>query len=214
MGPGGQDLARPSRSPHLTRGRVLSVAGPDGTGKTTLCDALTHEVLTGRQVLRVHHRFGVLPARTKHEGPVTEPHRNPPYPRLASEAKAVWLFVDFWLGWVFRARPFVRRGGWVLLERGWWDLVVDPRRYRLHPRTRLARSLGHLLPQPDLLVVLEGPAQVLLARKPELPEAELARQMKAWHDVVPARAARVFVDTSQPLADVVQHAGREVRAIA
>jgi thymidylate kinase len=196
------------------RGRVLSVAGPDGTGKTSVCDALTREVLAGHRVLRVHHRFGVLPARTNPDGPVTEPHRNPPYSRLASEAKALWLFVDFWLGWLFRARPFVRRGGWVLFERGWWDQVVDPRRYRLHPRTRLVRALGHLLPQPDLLVVLEGPPHVLLARKPELPEAELARQMRAWHEVVPARAARVFVDTSPPLADVVERATHEVRAIA
>jgi hypothetical protein len=59
--------------------------------------------------------------------------------------------------------------------------------------------------------VLEGPAKLLLARKPELPEAELARQMEAWHDTVPARAATLFVDTSQPPDDVVERVGREVR---
>jgi thymidylate kinase len=198
----------------LTRGKIVTVAGPDGTGKSTLCDALESGVLAGRAVLRVHHRFAVLPSRTKHEGPVTEPHRNPPYSRALSEAKVLWLFVDFWLGWMLRALPFVRRGGWVLLERGWWDLVVDPRRYRLHPRTHLTRLLGRALPPSDLLVVLEGPASVLLARKPELPEAELVRQMRAWHDVVPARAPAVFVDTSAPRDAVVAQVHREVRAIA
>jgi thymidylate kinase len=197
-----------------TRGKVLSVVGPDGTGKTSLCDALVDELLSGRRVLRVHHRFGLLPGRARHDGPVREPHRKPPYGRLLSEAKVLWLFVDFVLGWTRRARPFVRGGGWVVLERGWWDLVVDPRRYRLHPRTRAAAWLGGLLPQPDLLFVLEGPADVLLARKPELPADELRRQMAAWHDIVPSRVTGIFLDTSRAFDDVLLDAGREVVAIA
>jgi hypothetical protein len=196
------------------RGRVLGVAGPDGTGKSALCDALTRDFLVGRPVLRVHHRFAVLPARTRHHGPVTEPHARPPYPRSLSEAKALLLFADFWLGWVMRVRPFVRRGGWVLLERGWWDLVVDPRRYRLHPRTRLTRLLGRALPQPDLLVVLEGPPAVLRARKPELPEPELARQMRAWRHALPERVARRYVDTSSAPPAVLARVRDDLVAMA
>ena len=195
-------------------GRVLTVAGPDGTGKSTLCDALIHGLLRDRRVLRVHHRFGVLPARGGDQAAATEPHRDEPYPAPLAAIKALALFADFWLGWLLRARPFVRRGGWVLLERGWWDLAVDPRRYRLRPGGRLVRVLGRLLPQSDVLLVLEGPPATLWARKQELPEAELERQVRAWHDVVPTGVRRVHIDTSESLDEVVRRAEAEVLSVA
>ena len=193
---------------------MLTVAGPDGTGKSTLCDALIDGVLHDREVLRVHHRFGVLPARGGDRTAVTEPHREEPYPAPVAALKAVALFADFWLGWLLRARPFVRRGGWVLLERGWWDLAVDPRRYRLRPGGRLVRALGRLLPQADVLLVLEGAPALLRARKQELPEAELERQVRAWHEVVPSRVRRVHLDTSVSLDEVVRRAEAELLSVA
>jgi len=195
-------------------GRVLTVAGPDGTGKSTLCDALIDGVLRDREVLRVHHRFGVLPARGGDRTAATEPHREEPYPAPIAALKAVALFADFWLGWLLRARPFVRRGGWVLLERGWWDLAVDPRRYRLRPGGRLVRALGRLLPQADVLLVLEGAPAMLRARKQELPEAELERQVRAWHEVVPSGVRRVHLDTSVSLDEVVRRAEAELLSVA
>src|SRR5947209_6137739 len=44
---------RPNR---LASGGVVIVAGPDGAGKSALCDAIVREVFTGRPVLRFHHR--------------------------------------------------------------------------------------------------------------------------------------------------------------
>ena len=217
MGEGGGGVADAGARPGLRpggAGRVLTVAGPDGTGKSTLCDALIHGLLRDRRVLRVHHRFGVLPARGGDQAAVTEPHRDEPYPAPLAAIKALALFADFWLGWLLRARPFVRRGGWVLLERGWWDLAVDPRRYRLRPGGRLVRVLGRLLPQSDVLLVLEGPPAALRARKQELPEAELERQVRAWHDVVPAGVRRVHLDTSASLDEVLRRAEAEVLAVA
>jgi hypothetical protein len=191
----------------VNAGGVLTVAGPDGTGKSTVCDALIAGVLRDRPVLRVHHRFGVLPGRGGNRGDVTEPHRETPYSTPVAALKTLALFVDYWLGWIVRVRPFVRRrSGWVVLERGWWDLAVDPRRYRLREGGGLVRLLGRLLPQADVLLVLEGPAEVLRARKPELPVGELERQVRAWHEAVPASVARVYIDTTVPVEQVVRGA--------
>lgn len=185
------------------RGQVVVVTGPDGAGKSAVADALATGVLAAG-LARFHHRPGVLPARAVHEGPVTEPHAHTPYPRWLSLAKLLYLFCDFWLGWVLRIRPVVRRGGNVIMERGWWDLLVDQRRYRLDVPPSLIRMLGRLLPRPNLTVVLTGPAASLLARKAELPEPELQRQLDAWRDV-PAKPLRgVTVDVNQPLPDVVR----------
>src|SRR5438477_353703 len=45
-------------------GGVLVVAGPDGSGKSTLVDAVCRDALGGYPVLRLHHRPGFLPVLT------------------------------------------------------------------------------------------------------------------------------------------------------
>jgi hypothetical protein len=108
----------------------------------------------------------------------------------------------------------VRRGGWVVFERGWWDHATDPRRYRLQPPARLVRVLGRVLPRADLVFVLRAPAGVIRGRRPELTEEELERQMEAWLGVLPERQERVVLDTSEPRAEMIAKARRAVEALS
>lgn len=189
--------------PSAEDGLALLVAGPDGTGKSTVTERLAEGMFAGRRVLRLHQRPRVLPARTIHTGPVTEPHAHSPYARWLSELKVVYLFVDYALGWALRVRPFLRSGGVVLLERGWPDLVVDPLRYRLDRRTRLAQVLGHWLPRPSMAVILEADPAILMQRKAELPAEELGRQTAVWREVGNGPRPVAFVDSSLPLDMVI-----------
>jgi hypothetical protein len=193
---------------------IITVAGPDGSGKTSFCDALLAGALRDERVRRIHHRFDFLPVRGGATTDPTQPHAEPPYPRGVSEAKVLGLFGEWLVGMLGSARPFVRRGGFLVIERGWWDLAVDPARYRLRPNTPLVRILGRLLPTSDLLIVLEGPADLLASRKDECPVDELARQVSAWRAVVPRRQRTLYIDVSLPLADVVSRATDEVLRLA
>ena len=187
------------------------VAGPDGCGKTTLVQGLAQTLFADVPVLQVHHRRGIgrLPGRQT-RGPTTEPHRHPPYPTIVSLGKAFYLFVDFLFGWFGTILPFVRSGGWVILQRDWWDLLVDPKRYRLRPIPRLGRFLGRLLPEPDLTLILEADPAVVLVRKAELPLEELARQRAAWRAVRPPAGSCVYVDAAQPAPEVLRRAATEL----
>jgi thymidylate kinase len=194
---------------------MIVIAGPDGAGKSRVADELCARLASEATVLRIHHRFGLLPVRGGLDAEAAaEPHRDPHYGRLRSELKVVYLFVDFVVGWTARARRLVRRGGWVLIERGWWDLVVDPQRYRLDPDTRLAGVLGRLLPEPAIVLVLEAPPDILIGRKRELPAAELRRQARAWHDAVPAKVHRTYVDASREFPAVLDDAWGAVAGAA
>ncbi|MDP9233756.1 MAG: hypothetical protein M3P01_04295 [Actinomycetota bacterium] len=187
-------------------GRVIAVLGPDGSGKSTFSDALVAGPLGGQTIMRLHHRPGVFASRTPSGVPVTEPHAGTPYARSLSLAKLLFLFMDFRIGWWTQIKPFVRRGGWVVWERPWWDISIDPARYRLQGNSRAVRVLGAALPDPDLVIVLEAPVDVLLARKREVSEAELTRQTEELRHVVPSRVRTAFLDSTQPIAVLLEQA--------
>jgi hypothetical protein len=195
-------LARPS-------GLVVLVAGPDGAGKTTLAERLP-EALHGffRRSTRIHFRPGVLPSRGG-RAPVTEPHAAAPRGPLASFLYFAYHFTDWFLGGWFTVDLRRRRSDLVVVERGWWDLAVDLRRYRLRVPPPLIRALGWLLVKPDIALLLDAPATVMHARKPELPLDELERQRRAWLELRIPRAERVVLDAARPLEEVVAEA-REV----
>jgi len=197
------------------RGGVVMIAGPDGVGKTTLSFALANGLFAGIPVRRVHHArgLGVFPHHKSAPGSSSEPHGRPPYPRWLSTAKLFYLYLDFRIGWLLNIRPFVRRGGWVLIQRHWWDIVVDPARYRLRSAGRLGKMLGRLLPKPDLVLILEASPGVIAGRKSELPEVELARQLRAWRESLPSGQRRAYLDATLPIEDVVRRATDEIQAV-
>lgn len=89
-----------------------------------------------------------------------------------------------------------------MVERGWWDMAIDPRRYRIGTPTALVGLLGRFLPRPDLMIALEAPSDVLMARKSEIEPVELERQTRAWRTLTPRHTKQVFLDAARPKAEV------------
>ncbi|MBF6606408.1 MAG: hypothetical protein IVW53_12575 [Chloroflexi bacterium] len=160
-------------------GRWTLIVGPDGTGKSTLAASLMTDAAPLGSV-RYHQRFGVLPRSATSRIAPADPHLARPYGRWLSAAKVVYLYVDFVVGWLVRVLPARRRGGWVVMERGWADLAVDPRRYRLDRVDRLVRILGRLAPRPDVILLLDVGAEIAHDRQGELSVTEIERQRQAW----------------------------------
>jgi thymidylate kinase len=193
-------------------GAVVLVAGPDGAGKSSVAAALErHQSGTKR----IHWRPGLLPHLGNLVGNdvacvAQHPHGRAPRSRLVSLARLLYFLVDFQLGYLVRVAPPKRRGHWVVIERGWWDMQIDPRRYRLGSIPTLIRSLGRMVPKPDLLVILDAPSPVLRRRKEELPKDELERQRQAWLTLDLPGVQKVIVDATQPLEQVITDVRRSI----
>jgi energy-coupling factor transporter ATP-binding protein EcfA2 len=195
----------------LPTGCFIVLVGADGTGKSTLAQAL-HVLMKDsfRRSLAFHWRPGLLPrpgSLIGREGSDPQkPHARSPYGLMLSGALLGYYWLDSFLGGWLRILPFRARTGMITAERGWWDLAVDPRRYRLTSPPWLVRALGFLLLRPDLVLLLEAPPQAILERKSEISREELERQASAWNSVFPTDVAVVRLDASRPAVEVAKEA--------
>jgi thymidylate kinase len=83
------------------------------------------------------------------------------------------------------------------------DGLVDPVRYRYTGPRWLLKLIWRLTPKPDLIILLDAPAEVLQARKQEVPFEVTARQRDAYGRLLAELGGGRVVDVSRPLGHVV-----------
>jgi hypothetical protein len=206
-------------------GLFVLVCGPDGSGKSSIAEKLP-ALCEGmfRRKAWFHWRPGVLPQAgallSRTSGDPSKPHSKPPKGHVPSIASLIYYWLDWLLGGWFRIWVLRARAGLVVVERGWWDIGVDSRRYRLKAPPWMVRALGFFVPRPDLALILEAPTGVLLKRKAEISPEELARQTTVWSSALPRKVKAAHLDASVGLEDMFRRvrelviASLEARAVS
>lgn len=116
------------------------------------------------------------------------------------------------------ARRLERRGAVVVFDRHY---LADYMSHDIDPGTKLpfdrrlhGLALRRLYPRPDVVVFLDAPAEVLLARKGEGTIEDLERRRRDYLAVEPYCREFVRVDASAPLDDVYRTVERVVTELA
>ena len=220
------DTRIPSAS---ARGATVAVVGPDGAGKSTLVAALhavpeletlpiymgvdrrkaTHSLPTTRWLVRRlrhanHGRDGSRTTRTT-AGRMRRRARD----LVALPHELMEFGFRYLVGWWAR-----RDGRIVIFDRYIYDPLIDARvdgrggweRFR-------GRVFATLFPAPDLIIVLEAPGSVLYARKGEHGEKRLDLVRRETARMASRARRAVFLDASEPIADVTARAVEEIRAL-
>lgn len=205
-------LLRSARDQFRSSGAVIVLLGPDGVGKSTLVAFLSQAFRPLFSMQRLYHwRPGVI-GGSKLEGQPTEPHSSPLRGRFGSVAFLFAFFLDNVLGFFLQIWPFVTRGGLVIFDRFFPDLLVDSSRYRYGGPGWLARLLNRFVPPREKLVlVLEASEEAILSRKRELSSAELTRQRDAYRRIALSDSECTKVLFADRGLDVVQ--GEALRSV-
>jgi thymidylate kinase len=185
-------------------GGWIAIMGPDGAGKSAVIEVLRQQFkFAYREVRCFHLRPKSLRSRGQSAAEVTDPHGKPARGLLASIAKVFYLIADYWLGYVSRIAPGMRRSNLIIFDRYIYDLLVDWKRVRYGGPMWLLRWAARVVPRPNLVILLDAPADVLWSRKREVPFEEVVRQREGYLEVARGLGSAVVVDAAQSLAGVI-----------
>jgi len=81
---------------------------------------------------------------------------------------------------------------------------VDSKRIRYGGPSWLLKMAARVVPRPDLVILLDAPADVLWSRKQEVPFEEVLRQRDGYCKVAGKLPFSATVNAAQPLADVIR----------
>jgi len=209
------EFARKFRRLIAPSGCWITMLGPDGSGKSSLIEALTDvSRLAFRRIISYHLRPRLLRRGNGDPGgKVTDPHGKPARSLGASLAKLALFWCDYVGGYWLRIRPQMVRSTLVIFDRYYHDLLVDPKRFRSKAPYWITFLVGRLLPVPDLVFILDAPPEVLEARKREVSVEECTRQREAYKKLaeeLQRRTRTVVIDTSRPLDECVLQAASEI----
>jgi len=191
----------------------VALLGCDGSGKSAVISEVSAQFrAAGIPVICGHWRPVALSGKPAESLAADDPHGKPPHSEVKSILKLGWLWFNWWLGW-WRELRKGSRDGLVLFDRFHGDLLIDPRRYRYGGAIWLASLASRLMPQPDLILFLDAPPEVLLARKQEVSCEALERSRERYLQFGKSRRQFLLIDVNRPLDDVVKDVISRINAI-
>lgn len=197
-------------------GVSIVLVGPDGCGKTSVGVELQKRLAGTFYEEYVQHLHwkprllkGMADAAKPFGTPCTDPHGKPGRNPIMNSLYFLAHSLEIPPAWLLRVRPRLFRNMLVMIDRYYYDFMVDSKRYRMNVSEKWAWFMYRFMPKPDLVFCLTAPTEVIQARKREVSPEETERQCRAYEKVAGRLPYGHVVDTNRPLDQVVD----EVEAI-
>ncbi|WP_027358830.1 hypothetical protein [Desulforegula conservatrix] len=192
-------------------GLFVVIMGPDGSGKSTVINAVRKDLEPAfRNKDYFHLKPDVFKRSKGNAGPVLNPHNEPPRTPLMSYLKLLYFLTDYVFGYFIKIKPRLIRSSFVVFDRYYHDLLVDPKRYRFASSMKIAKFVGSLIPKPDLWIFLNASPEEIQKRKQEVPFEESQRACKEYLKLASTLKNSLIIDASQPADKVINDVNKAI----
>lgn len=181
----------------------IAFLGADGSGKSTIIDAVTAHLEQEKIEVAYHHWRPVLGGVKSEGSPVSDPHAQPARGMISSWIRVMALTGIWWRCYFKQLVELRKNGKFIIFDRFYADLLVDSRRYRYGGGKAFAAFFFKFMPKPSLVILLDADAEVLFARKPEVALDPLREIVAGYRDYIRTAKNGVLISSDQAVGKVV-----------
>lgn len=141
----------------------------------------------------VGEKAGIMKQDTDFENP----HRNKPANPISSFVRMVYYWLDYLVGGAVCVRKDVQFDKITIFDRYIYDFIIDPLRSRINLPLFVRVMFTKLVQQPQIVFVLNAPADVIYSRKQELTLDEIERQLAEFERLKKLGSNFVIINANQ-----------------
>ncbi len=188
--------------------------GPDGCGKSSVISEIISSINPLFHNITQMHLRPKIGHKAKKCDVVLEPHNAPSRGVIFSTAKLFYFLFDYWAWFLLNIKPLLMRPSLIIFDRYYYDLLIDPKRYRYGGSMWFANLISKFVPKPNIVILLDAPVSVLQSRKQEVPFAETKKQRNAYLQYIKSIENGVVIDASEPLPNVIHNVEKIIMGIS
>jgi thymidylate kinase len=171
----------------MRKGSFIVFLGVDGVGKSSITSSLKKICKEEEKELVIEHwRPNLFPSLRKNKEIYTEVTDESKSievigfkKKLTSFIRYIYYSMDFFVGYQFKVRKQLKKGNTFIIERYFFDNMINPHRYKFH-NPFLDKLLYKLIKKPDIVVLLTCDSNIAFERKKELSIEELKRNQEDY----------------------------------
>jgi thymidylate kinase len=193
-------------------GELIVILSPDGGGKTSVGEHSLKTLLRGfRRTRYLHWRPGLLPqiraligkSNSVSKFVISNPNSPKKRSKITSFLRLFYYTFDYIIGYYLKIFPMKIKTTAVIMDRYYYDIIVDPMRYGFNLPNWLLKLPLKMIPKPDVTVYLDNKPEEIYKRKQELNIEELQRQVNTWREFIQFLPNAHIITTDKPLENVV-----------
>lgn len=192
----------------LPTGFVMTIMGPDGSGKTTVINELRADIEPAFRRIQQFHLFPI--PQTEENAVEQNPQGIKKRGFILSLLKLFYLLWVYTKGHLLYVMPKNIRSTLTIYDRFFDDLLVDPLRYRNGTPSWVVKAFRCMIKEPELWLFLDCPTDVIQARKSEVPYEETERQRKAYIKLAQSKKKCLVLNTNRDINNISLDACRFV----